>query len=141
MRSDRLPYKELIAWAEGSIEKLDDDAPALSPFIESFTRPISLASMPATLSPTYFAVDVPQLTEDIFEAPEEIRLVRKQGDAVVPLDNNEAEIVLAALNQSFVVQSTRGDWPLSIPEQHLSREHRAQQESYFVAQVEPCGTR
>ena len=49
------------------------------------------------------------MTEDIFEAPEEIRLVRKQGDAVVPLDNNEAEMVLAALDQSFVVQSTRGD--------------------------------
>lgn len=120
MRSDRLPYKELIAWAEGSIEKLDDDAPALSPFIESFTRPISLASMPATLSPTYFAVDVPQLTEDIFEAPEEIRLVRKQGDAVVPLDNNEAEMVLAALNQSFVVQSTRGDLAIIDPRNNTS---------------------
>ena len=49
MRSDRFYLQELIAWAESSIEKLDDDAPVLSPFIESFTRPMS-SSMPATLS-------------------------------------------------------------------------------------------
>jgi hypothetical protein len=120
MRSDRLPYKELITWAESSIEKLGDDAPVLSPFIESFTRPINLASMPANLSPTYIAVDVPQLTEDIFEAPEEIRLVRKRGDAVVPLDKNEAELVLAVLDQSFVVQSARGDFAIIDPRNNTS---------------------
>jgi hypothetical protein len=120
MRSDRLPYKELIAWAESSIEKLGNDAPELSPFIESFTRPINLASMPANLSPTYIAVDVPQLTEDVFEAPAEIRVVRKQGDAVVPLDKNGAELVLAALDQNFVVQSVKGELAIIDPRNNTS---------------------
>jgi hypothetical protein len=120
MRSDRLPYKELIAWAENSIEKLGNDAQALSPFIESFTRPINLSSMPANLSPTYIAVDVPQLTENVFEAPAEIRLVRKQGDAVVPLDKNGAELILAALDQNFLVQSARGELAILDPRNNTS---------------------
>jgi len=120
MRSDRLPYKELIAWAESSIEKLGNDAPVLSPFIESFTRPINLSSMPANLSPTYIAVEVPQLTEDVFEDPPEIRLVRKQGDTVVPLDKNGAELLLAELDQNFVVQSARGELAIVDPRSNTS---------------------
>lgn len=40
-RSDKAPYKELIAWAEISIQMLNEDAPTLSPFIQAFARPIS----------------------------------------------------------------------------------------------------
>jgi hypothetical protein len=73
----------LIAWAENSIETLSDEAPALSPFIQAFARPINVESMPANLSPTYIGFDVPQLTEDILEVPEKIRFVRGTGDAAV----------------------------------------------------------
>ena len=114
-RSDKAPYKELIAWAENSIETLGEEAPALSPFIQAFARPINLESMPANLSPTYIAFDVPQLTEDIFEVPEEIRLVRGIGDAAVPLDKNETEIILAALDQNFAVRKTRSELEIVDP--------------------------
>ena len=98
--------------------------------------------MPATLSPTYFVIDVPQLTEDIFEAPEEIRLVREQGDAVVPLENNEAETVLAALDQASLCRVQEASWPLSIRGTiSQSGTLRSTRESYFFAQVEPCGSR
>jgi hypothetical protein len=114
-RSDKAPYKELIAWAENSIETLGEEAPALSPFIQAFARPINLESMPANLSPTYIAFDVPQLTEDIFEVHEEIRVVRGTGDAAVPLDKNDTDIILAALDQDFAVRKSRSELEIVDP--------------------------
>ncbi len=114
-RSDKAPYKELIAWAENSIETLAEEAPALSPFIQAFARPINLESMPANLSPTYIAFDVPQLTEDAFEVPEEIRFVRGTGDAAAPLDKNDSDIILAALDQNFAVRKTRSELQIVDP--------------------------
>lgn len=109
LRSDKVPYQDLIVWAETCIDTLNNDAPVLSPFIRAFARPIDLESMPANLLPTFIAFDVPQLTEDIFEAPEEIRLVRGKGDDAEPLDKDATEVVLAALDQNFVVQKVRSD--------------------------------
>src|SRR5258708_3835207 len=114
-RSDKAPYKELIAWAENSIETLGEEAPALSPFIQAFARPINLESMPPSLSPTYIAFDVPQLTEDIFEVPEEIRFVRGTGDAAVPLDKNDTDIILAALDQNYAVRKARSELDIVDP--------------------------
>lgn len=108
-RSDKAPYKELIAWAEASIQMLDTGAPTLSAFIQAFARPINLESMPAHLSPTHIAFNVPQLAESIFEAPEEIRLVRGTGDAAVTVGKNDTDVILAALNQDFVVRKTRNE--------------------------------
>jgi hypothetical protein len=99
----------LIAWAENSIETLSDEAPALSPFIQAFARPINVESMPANLSPTYIGFDVPQLTEDILEVPEKIRFVRGTGDAAVAVDKNDTDITLLALDQNFVVRKARSE--------------------------------
>jgi hypothetical protein len=118
-RSDKAPYRELIAWAEASIETLGEEVPALSPFIQAFARPINLESMPANLFPRYIAVDIPQLTEDIFEAPEEIRFVRGTGDAVVPLDRHDTEVVLAALDQNFVVRKDRSELLIVDPRSNM----------------------
>jgi hypothetical protein len=65
--------------------------------------------MPPNLSPTYIAFDVPRLTESIFEAPEEIRLILGTGNAAVPLGKDDTDIILAALNQNFVVRETRNE--------------------------------
>src|SRR6267378_1511830 len=118
-RSDKAPYKELIAWVEISIQKLDEEAPALSPFIQAFARPINLESMPANLAPTYIAFGIPQLTESIFEAPEEIKLVRGTGDAAVPLNKHHTDVVLAALDQNYIVRKVRSELVIIDPRNHL----------------------
>lgn len=119
-RSDKLPYKELIAWAEDRVETLNDKTPTLSPFIEFFTRPINLASMPANLSPTYIVIDVARLAEDILEDPAEIRLVRKDGDAIVPLSKDDVERVLDDLDQNFVIRKTRNELSVTDPQNNVS---------------------
>lgn len=118
-RSDRVPYKELIAWAEASIDMFDKDSPTLSPFIQAFARPINLESMPASLSPTYIAFGIPQLAESIFETPEEIRLVRGKGDAAVPLNKCETDAILTVLDQNFVVRKARSDLVIIDPRRDL----------------------
>jgi hypothetical protein len=132
LRSDKAPYKELIAWAENSIETLGEEAPTLSPFIQAFARPIHLESMPANLSPTYIAFDVPQLTEDIFEVLEEIRFVRGTGDAAVPLDKNDTDIILAALDQNFAVRKTRSELEIVDP-----RNNTPEMDDIYVESVNP----
>jgi hypothetical protein len=114
-RSDKETYKELIDWVQSSIEMLDEDAPTLSVFIQAFARPINLESMPASLSPTYIAFDVPQLTESIFEAPEEIRFVHGRGAAAVRLDKESTDVILAALDQNFIVRKSRDDLDILDP--------------------------
>lgn len=116
LRSDKVPYQELIAWAEACIDSLNNDAPVLSSFIQAFARPIDLESMPPNLLPTYIAIDVPQLTENIFEAPEEIRLVRGKGEAAEPLDRQATEAILTALDQNFGVQKVRDDFVIVDPQ-------------------------
>jgi hypothetical protein len=118
-RSDKAPYRELIAWVEASIETLGEESPVLSPFIQAFARPINLESMPANLSPRYLAIDIPQLSEDVFEYPEEIRFVRGTGDAAAPLDTHDTEVVLAALDQNFLVRKQRDELVVIDPRSNM----------------------
>jgi hypothetical protein len=109
LRSDRATYQDLVNWAVLVIDMLVDENIPPSTFIRTFARPIDLDSIPAGVWPTYIAVDVPTLTEDLFEAPEGIRLFRSDdGDAVV-LNKNEVDAVLAVLDQAFAVRRLRGE--------------------------------
>jgi len=64
--------------------------------------------MPAGVYPTYLAIDVPALAEGLLDAPEGIRLVRRAGGEEVTLNKTEVDIILAALDQSFLIRKIQG---------------------------------
>ena len=92
VRSDRATYHELVAWAVIVINMLADESAPPSRFMRAFARPIDLDSIPSGVLPTYVAVDVPTLTERLFEAPEAMRLTRGAGGDAVVLNKTEADV-------------------------------------------------
>ena len=119
LRSDRATYQELIHWAVLVINMLIDESTTPSTFIRTFARPIDLDSIPEGVWPTYIAVDAPTLTEELFEAPEAIRLTRRaDGDAVV-LNKNDADLILAALDQPFAVRRVKGELRIINPQDNV----------------------
>ena len=108
VRSERAGHEVLVRWALAVTTMLDDRTGALSTFIAGFARPIDLASIPAKVLPTYVAVDVPELTEQLLEAPPSIRLLRARQGGVDVLTNNEVKMVLAALEREFAVKKETG---------------------------------
>jgi hypothetical protein len=108
LRSDRATYQDLIDWGALVIDMLVDENVPPSPFIRTFARPIDLDSMPTGVHPTYLAIDVPALAEELFDAPEEARLVRRTGGGAVILNKAEVDAILAALDQNFVIYKIQG---------------------------------
>ena len=78
-----------------------------SSFIRTFARPVSLDSLSPNISPTYFAVDVPKLSEALFDSTEPLHLVRHTGADATVLDQAEVAGVLSTLNQAFPVRKVR----------------------------------
>lgn len=118
LRSDRANYQELIRWAVLVTDMLAEENVPPSTFIRTFARPIDLSSLPPGVSPTYIAVDVPALTEALFEAPDGMRLIRRANDDVAALNKNESDAVLAALDHSFAVRRVRGELRIVNPQEN-----------------------
>lgn len=106
MRSDRGDHYELIKWSDTVIDLLVDHKGAASAFILTFARPISLKSMPS-IAPAQLAIDVPRLTEELFESTDAMQLVRGTGHTAVVLDKAETELTLDALEQPLAVRKVR----------------------------------
>jgi hypothetical protein len=87
-----------------------------STFIRAFARPIDLNSMPAGVLPTYIAIDVPTLTEQIFDELDGMRLVRRIGDDAVVLEKNEVDAILALLDRTLTVGRVRGKLRITDPQ-------------------------
>ncbi len=107
LRSDRTGYEELVHWAVAIVDMLIDENAVPSSFIRAFARPIDLDSLPTEVQPSFIAVDVPALIEELFEAPDIKRLVRRTGDDVTVLNKAEIDAVLAALDQAFPIRKVR----------------------------------
>jgi hypothetical protein len=118
LRSDRAAHQDLINWAVAVVDMLIDENIEPSTFIRAFARPIDLDSMPAGVLPTYIAVDLPTLTEQLFDEPEGIRLVRRIGDNNAILEKNEIDPILALLDRTFTVRRVRGDLRITDPQDH-----------------------
>jgi hypothetical protein len=98
---------------------LIDQNIASSTFIRAFARPIDLDSMPAGVLPTYIAVDVSTLKEQLFDEPDGMRLVRRIGDDSVVLEKNEVDAVLALLDRTLTVRRVRGgELRITDPQNH-----------------------
>lgn len=87
---------------------IDENAPP-STFIRTFARPIDLDPIPAGVWPAYLAVDVPALTEELFENPEGTRLVRRTAVDAIALNKNEIDAILTALDQDFAVRRVKSE--------------------------------
>jgi hypothetical protein len=74
--------------------------------------------MPAGVLPTYIAVDVPTLTEQLFDEPEGIRIVRRNGDEDTVLEKNEIDAILALLDRTLTVRRVRGELRITDPQDH-----------------------
>jgi hypothetical protein len=116
LRSDRVEYQELVNWGVAVVDMLVDQNIESSPFIRAFARPVDLDSMPADVLPTYIAVDVPTLMEQLFDEPEGIRIVRRIGDDTAILEKNEIETILALLDRTLTVRKVRGELRITDPQ-------------------------
>ena len=105
LRSDRAGHEELVRWCINEIDHLLDQDALVSPFIRNFARPIDLASIPTGVTPTYLAINIAALSDELFETAEAIRLVRKAGEESTTLDKTMALGVLAALDQNFAIRT------------------------------------
>ena len=106
-RSDRVGHGELIAWAKAVIELLDDQNAVISQFMNAFARPIDLASLPPQTLPTYVAIDVSALAEELFDEAPEVQLVRLSSGAFRALLKAEVEAVLSNLGQELRIRKIR----------------------------------
>src|SRR5579872_999827 len=118
LRSDRVAYQDLVNWGVAVVDMLIDQNIQSSTFIRAFARPIDLDSIPAGVLPTYIAVDVPTLTEQLFEEPEGIRIVRRIGDHSAVLEKNEVGAILALLDRTLTVRRVRGELRITDPQGH-----------------------
>jgi hypothetical protein len=109
LRSDRATYQDLVRWAVLVIDMLIDENIPSSTFIRTFARPIDLDSIPAGVWPTYIAVDVPALTEELFEATEGTRLTRRAGGDAVVLNKIEVDAILTVLDRTLAVRRVKGE--------------------------------
>jgi hypothetical protein len=109
MRSDRAGYEGLVQWAVAVIDLLINQNAAPSAFIRAFARPIDLSSLAPTTTPTHFAIDVAGLTEELFEAPEVMQLLRGVGNHAVALDKAAIDAILAALDLSLSIRKVRSE--------------------------------
>lgn len=106
--SDRAGYDAAIGWSIEVMTELARDTGVVAPFIENFARPVDLASLPATTSPTNLAIDVAELADRLFSEAPLIKLTKKESFGqfreltVVECDN-----VLKALDREFVVDGSR----------------------------------
>ena len=92
-RSDKVDHLSLIDYARLTIDEVLDSQDTPAEFIRLFARAIDLESIEGITRPISFAVDVPSLSDAIFEQ-EEIRLVRNTGDVVVAIDRAETQAIL-----------------------------------------------
>jgi hypothetical protein len=116
LRADRAAHRELVNWSVVVVDMLIDENIASSTFIRAFARPIDLGSMPADVLPTYIVIDVPTLTEQIFDEADGMRLVRRIGDDSVVLEKNEADAILALLDRTLTVRRVRGELRITDPQ-------------------------
>jgi hypothetical protein len=113
LRSDRTDHEELIHWAVAVINGLIDETAAPSTFIRSFARPVDLGSLPSSVHPAYLAMDIATLTEELFEEPVQYRLVRRAEGVTTALAQEEAQMILIALDLTFAIQKVRGQWRIT----------------------------
>lgn len=120
MRSERAGYEELVRWAVAVIDLLISHNAAPSAFIRAFARPIDLSSLASTTIPTHFAIDVARLTEELFEVPEIMQLLRGVANNAVALNKVEIDALLAALDLSLSVRKVRSELRLVHPVDDVS---------------------
>jgi hypothetical protein len=116
LRSDRATYQDLLNWASAVVDMLIDQNVEPSTFIRAFARSIDLDSVPTGLLPTYIAVDVPTLTEQIFDEPDGMRLIRRTGDDAVVLEKSEVDAILALLDRTLTVREVRRELRIIDPQ-------------------------
>ena len=114
LRSDRVAHQDLVNWVVAVVDMLIDQNTESSTFIRAFARPIDLDSMPEGVLPTYIAIDVPTLTEQIFD--DGMRLVRRIGDDTVVLEKNDVDAILALLDRALTVGRVRGKLRITDPQ-------------------------
>ena len=108
-RSERLAYDGLIEWAVLIIDQLIDEHGAPATFIRQFARSLDLASLPVTVDPTFVAVDVPRLKDNLFEVSDPVRFVRFENGRAEPLSIAETNVALAALEQTFAIRRVKNE--------------------------------
>lgn len=101
MRADRADYEQAIDWAQSIINLLEADNGESASFIRNFARPQDLGSLPKDTRPTYFAIDVPALTELVMEDDAQYRLIRDSENGLSELNSEATKALLEQIDETF----------------------------------------
>lgn len=103
-RSARVDLAGIVDFARAVIDALRDDTAAVSPFIKSFARPVTLAEALETSQPTAIAIDTTVLVEALDGNDAGIRLVR-QAEDVVELSAEELAALINQLERPLTISA------------------------------------
>lgn len=98
IRSARVDLAGVVDFAKTVIDALRDDTAAVSPFIKSFARPVTLAEALEASEPTAIAIDTTVLAEAFESNGAGIRLVREAED-IVELSAEELTALIEQLER------------------------------------------
>lgn len=115
-RSDKANYEDIVRWAGETMDLLAREEGAVASFIRNFARPLDLGAIPRNVRPIYLAIDVPSLSELLFEGEDQVRLVREGEEGFAELVKAEIDPVLADLDRAFPVQNVRSESRVLNPE-------------------------
>ncbi|MDR3473573.1 MAG: hypothetical protein P4M09_18095 [Devosia sp.] len=114
IRSARVPFEELIEFAEDVIDALGANAGDVSPFIRSFARPISLTDALADTEPRAMAFDTTRLIDAVAGDEATIRLV--YADNIAELTGDELNAVIAQLDQVLEIDGDGRVRTVNVPD-------------------------
>jgi hypothetical protein len=107
IRADRADHAEIVGWVSDIVDLLEAAPAPTSAFIRNFARPVEIDSIPRGVRPTFIAVDIAALAEEFLEADAALRLVELRDGVAVALNGAEVAAILATLDESFPVRSSR----------------------------------
>lgn len=114
-RSARVDLAGIVDFAKAVIDALRDDTAAVSPFIKSFARPVTLAEALEASQPTAFAIDTTVLIEGLDGNGPGIRLVR-QAEDIVELSAEELTALVNQLERPLTISAGNRVRTVSDPE-------------------------
>ncbi|WP_245483508.1 hypothetical protein [Rhizobium leguminosarum] len=98
IRSARVNLAGAVDFVITVINALRDDNPAVSPFIKSFARPVTLAEALEASEPTAIAIDTTVLAEAFDSNGTGIRLVR-EAEGIIELSAEELTVLIEQLER------------------------------------------
>ncbi|SCB52352.1 hypothetical protein [Rhizobium lusitanum] len=107
VRSNRVGHNDLIVFAESVIDELRTKTAAVSPFIKTFARPISIEEAMKVARPTTLSIDSSVILDAVTGDNPSFRLVRNNAGAFAELPETDLRALISSLEQTFQIVGRR----------------------------------